>query len=907
MGLMEHWIHSVCRKSPKCSTATATFAELNAIKSLMMSDEDSVNSSTGKPTKKQKMDDPDAMKEENADDQEMPADDSKFKNLISDLIRNALTGIDRERIKRLFTKKEGDDIGPEITRKKIIESLKLVMLENHAQISNFNCELEDIVDDVRKNVVDKVVSVDSNHFDGYAVAGLAQDLIRQVIEAYREKTKPQESFERVASIVAGIHTEYIENPSLSLLQKKISDVFEWYTKEHFKTFMSPSFAVIQSSGMGKTRLLMELANIEKTKSNFAVKKIICCKESISPSIIEEFDCPLDVSSLFKISGLAERRNELNRKLDELIKGIKHSKIVLIFDEAQYLLEENNHFGEEKQSRGYFYRCIRWWLRRERDTMVVAMFTGTSSSLANFAVDHDPPSTSSRDVKPTYRNYDEENKKMNPTMLYPPFFMLTTSGILHREAKKAQNGSHSELHRHIAFGRPLFAMLLFRLGDGDTDKLQLNTKPSMDDEERCTLKIEPKLFAILRRMLLSSKNKTGWSGDLQVAASVIGTRVQLGLTSFSLTDKLVKGGYAVLSDFNSYNKKHGENFENSMGVAKASFMPDPLCAYLAMLLMAPKKYTVAGDTKNQYVSECPKFWTKKFFELHSSKMSVLEKGDAAEMMCALYMLFCGDELRIICNKNMQDFAVSFHGWLERLKYRSATSTNGTLSDLNKSDPYKVNFIQICRDYFRSMDYLTNEEGLKHLYDRAVGVYTYPDCPAIDIVIPIRQECKNGDRYHPLAVSVKYRDNANKVGYNQIRKWHTNTLDQTKRLRHNGSSKSGCRVFSLVVLIGSLSSAETKNNVAEEESGVMFFSSDTVADPSGLSQNDICWTIVLDNDQFDIRECFARFVGRHELAEVYSSHAFAGSFRKEDPSAYLRTSSGETPAEHLVKELCSTQNE
>ena len=64
---------------------------------------------------------------------------------------------------------------------------------------------------------------------------------------------------------------------------------------------------------------------------------------------------------------------------------------------------------------------------------------------------------------------------------------------------------------------------------------------------------------------------------------------------------------------------------------------------------------------------------------------------------------------------------------------------------------LNFIQVCRNYFRSHSWLT-QKGLSFMYSTAVASYVYANCPAIDITIPI----KVGSKFHPALVSDKCWD-------------------------------------------------------------------------------------------------------------------------------------------------------
>ena len=114
-------------------------------------------------------------------------------------------------------------------------------------------------------------------------------------------------------------------------------------------------------------------------------------------------------------------------------------IILIFDEAQHLLEKS----------AWAFRCIRWWLRHPDRTNVVAIFSGTSSGLANFF--REPPiSVTSRDSKIDYRGGDN---------LYTPFYDICSIGIFGNASLPGR--FKSEYENAIPYGRPLFALMQAR--------------------------------------------------------------------------------------------------------------------------------------------------------------------------------------------------------------------------------------------------------------------------------------------------------------------------------------------------------------------------------------------------------------------------------------------------------------
>jgi hypothetical protein len=69
-----------------------------------------------------------------------------------------------------------------------------------------------------------------------------------------------------------------------VLQQRILELFKWYDTKEYKTYMAPYFAMVQSSGMGKTRLLMELKRSNEKKISDTKKK----KKKNSTSTPEQY-------------------------------------------------------------------------------------------------------------------------------------------------------------------------------------------------------------------------------------------------------------------------------------------------------------------------------------------------------------------------------------------------------------------------------------------------------------------------------------------------------------------------------------------------------------------------------------------------------------------------------------------
>jgi len=181
---------------------------------------------------------------------------------------------------------------------------------------------------------------------------------------------------------------------------------------------------------------------------------------------------------------------------------KNRRIIMIFDEASVLLDRN----------GWNFRVVRWWLKDTLRENIVAIFAGTTASLANFFPEP-PGETTSRDGSAMHRG---------GSTLYPPFYDICSIGIFGNASELKKNVS--EYENAIPYGRPLFAVMQRRN--------QLTVASHM---------------GILTRMLLGHKNYAQFSS---LWYSILGIRIQLGHVSFDLASEATSNGYAGLTYFSS---------------------------------------------------------------------------------------------------------------------------------------------------------------------------------------------------------------------------------------------------------------------------------------------------------------------------------------------------------------------
>jgi hypothetical protein len=212
---------------------------------------------------------------------------------------------------------------------------------------------------------------------------------------------------RVSSITAGLDTPLVQKTDLEASRARVDELFGWYAskKEGYRKYVAPYFPMIQSSGMGKTRLFVELRR-SFVDENY--KKVMESRECFNPDKQESNEDKemreQQLSHCFMI--LCQRANDIQNdhggfffqgtmkiedKYEESVATMdtillplynlfsknmdyiyKQDKVVLLFDEAQSLVNSTN---------GFPFRCILKWLRYDVPRAnIVAVFAGTTSAL-----------------------------------------------------------------------------------------------------------------------------------------------------------------------------------------------------------------------------------------------------------------------------------------------------------------------------------------------------------------------------------------------------------------------------------------------------------------------------------------------------------------------------------------------
>lgn len=136
---------------------------------------------------------------------------------------------------------------------------------------------------------------------------------------------------------------------------------------------------------------------------------------------------------------------------------------------------------------------------------------------------------------------------------------------------------------------------------------------------------------------------------------------MGQVPFDFASKQVASGYAHLTHF-----APGQN-----PVAGIAYLPDPVCAWLAMTRMI-QDCSLHNDVE-AVQSQHPFFWSKKAIKMYSSGLCRPEKGDVGEVAAAFYMLACGDELRFEQSNDLQRLSVPLMKWIKRLQSKNGEGT------------------------------------------------------------------------------------------------------------------------------------------------------------------------------------------------------------------------------------------
>ncbi|CAJ1945356.1 unnamed protein product, partial [Cylindrotheca closterium] len=209
-------------------------------------------------------------------------------------------------------------------------------------------------------------------------------------------------------------------------------------------------------------------------------------------------------------------------------------------------------------------------------------------------------------------------------------------------------------------------------------------------------------SIIVQRIVQDASPSAFKNTATTWLSVLGTRVQMGQTTFAAASGLVSRSYANLVSVSPATVDG-----NDKQSAKICFPPDPVCARLAMCLM-DDSWSMALS-KDTTLNGRPKvWWVQKMKDLFSDHFCSPEKGDFGEVMVALCFLFCADIVRgsLKDNKDYTTFSVPLNDWIKCLINRGRSGDDGDDGDdmMTQNNDCQVHFsaIQVCRNYARAYD-------------------------------------------------------------------------------------------------------------------------------------------------------------------------------------------------------------
>ena len=560
------------------------------------------------------------------------------------------------------------------------------------------------------------------------------------------------NFERIVNVDFQIvESKLCHVYDLECFSKRVDEVFEWHTNPE-GLYRAPYFCFVQSSGMGKTKIMYEYKK-QAVESNILCELLLPLHaETENNAIFRKLNLIANLRKDESVKGDVGRGQGTSQTEDELMKSRREAesifvrldllleslvpseksskgkvqKVALFFDESHPLLRKE--YGLE----AFRFRCVRLWLQEKRPNHhVVAVFAGTNSRFVNFLFETEEQLKNfvyaSRGGPMKDRSYHVKGEK-----LYPPYFRTTTMASclsLLNEAETRKGAALSEYEVAVYHGRPLFALMA---------------------KEN---KLEEKISEVLRRILIAMKGKEeDWYKFQRAWISMLSIRVQLGQTTAELASDLVAFSCTIFCGYSPESR-----------AVRLGHFPDPVCARLAMCMMDDaynhqvlSYKIVKGKDKN--------WWVEKLTTIFSTGIVSPEKGDFGEVVVALYMLFCGDLLRKRYNEvtnasgtqSYRKFSVSLDAWLQTM-----LSGGKMPEDPDAGSEVSVGFIQVCRNSMRSYEKswksLEKDSFLKSIFESGVAFYVFPGCPTIDMVVPLRLTIGNTIEYIPMFVSIKCREN------------------------------------------------------------------------------------------------------------------------------------------------------
>ena len=119
---------------------------------------------------------------------------------------------------------------------------------------------------------------------------------------------------------------------------QIDKLYRWYENEEHQQYIAPYFPLIQSSGMGKTKLLYEACLEYRNPARATRAFLLDCSAESSKTVgnLQILALTLKVTVSLK---------SIHDFLNGLISNVEEKKIVLFFDEAQHLIHDEHSPSE----------------------------------------------------------------------------------------------------------------------------------------------------------------------------------------------------------------------------------------------------------------------------------------------------------------------------------------------------------------------------------------------------------------------------------------------------------------------------------------------------------------------------------------------------------------------------------
>jgi len=658
---------------------------------------------------------------------------------------------------------------------------------------------------------------------------------------------------------------------LESFAERVVEVANVYYSPQGENYVAPYFCLIQSSGMGKTKILHECREMWKATPDVSCKLILSGPAKVDATDV--FDEIIDLGVVIQSKRTAEEAcGAIFSKFDELfLKNVMTTGedtntqlLVLMFDEAQFFLEQKL-YGYDV----FLFRVVRLWLRISRpDTLrIVAVFTGTNAELRNFQFENDH--TIAGTIAPS-RELSVKKVGFRPKGMqsFSHFVQMTTIGCklsFLNKASESESESESEYVKAIFYGRPLFATMQSK-GDMTEDKLS----------------------TILGRMLLVTygENQKDWKKHESTWLNILGTRVQMGQTTVSIASDLVARGYANL-------------IACTDRTATICYLPDPVCARLAMCLMEESQKLNAGSSTTY--GQPARWWVARMRDLFAGGLCQPERGDFGEIMVAFFMLLCGDKLRKTKDPTFKTFSVNLADWLHllsqggkeeeqkqsrnRFPKRDREGVTIIGSSYRKAE---ISFIQVCRNYLRHYEgdwgEFFRQDFLKYMYESGIAFFVFAGCSVIDMVIAIRLTTNSGlFHYVPLVVSIKSR------GYFSP----SDANGECSCMRQKGKGR-----LAMCLLVIFSSTTMTNDGGAGERKLVP--RKDVGELMNGSSVEKVLR--IPSDDAFGLTDAFMDLTKQGDMGEVYASHYFLRNYNETEVRKSLRSSAGQgdkgTPANMLA---------